>query len=408
MSLFSASEFVKLKHDPRLARCGHCGRYKGCDSPKMPVTGKGRLGVLVVAEAPGREEDRQSKQLVGPAGQTLRRYLKKLDVDLDQDCWKTNVVICHSERNPTHDEILDCRSNLLGTIRELNPRMILLLGGSAISSLIGWLWKENPGEVGRWTGWRIPSQQLNAWVCPSFDPSYVMRCENNRKEQSTRNKETGQVASIMFREHLRQAFESKDRPWKKLPEYEKQVRVEMDCSRAAAMVRRYFCSGETPVSFDYETNMLKPESELAEIVSCSMSNGEKTIAFPIMPETHTAVEEFLRSPVPKIAHNMKFEDRWSRSVMKTSVRRWHWCTMQTEHVLDNRRGITSLKFLAFACLGQASYNENVSSYLEGSPNTPNRIRQTDMRNLLLYNGLDSLLTWHLFRKQENDLKGISL
>jgi len=369
----------------------------------MPVTGKGKLGVLIVAEAPGRKEDEQNIQLIGPAGQTLRRYLRELDVDLDRDCWKTNAVICCPGRNPTTDEVQACRPNLLKTVRELEPRMILLLGGSAISSLIGWLWQgKNTGKVGRWVGWRIPSQQLNAWVCPTYHPSYVMRTEY--ANERTKDREQVRVISVMFREHLSRAFELEGRPWKKQPGYEGQVRIERDADVASRLIRGRFCSSSAPVAFDFETNMLKPDSEQAEIVTCSMSNGEETIAFPMMAETREALKEFLCSPVPKIAHNAKFEDRWSRRVLKTPVRRWHWCTMQTAHVLDNRRGISGLKFQAFARLGQGSYNDRVAPFLEGGSNTPNRIWQADMRDLLLYNGLDSLLTWQLFRKQEEDLR----
>lgn len=404
MALFSLSGLCRRpRDDPRLSRCGSCKLFSGCRSPKMPVTGDGRLGVLVVAEAPGREEDKRNTQLVGPSGQTLRRYLRQLNVDLDRDCWKTNAVICCPDRNPTSEEVLACRPNLLKTIHILEPRMILLLGGSAISSLIGWLWREDSGPVGRWVGWRIPSQRLNTWVCPTYHPSYVMRTEN--RNESTRDREQTRVVSVMFREHLRRAFELEGRPWEKLPEYGSDVKVLLDIEEAARAVDLLVHAWtDLPVAFDYETNMLKPDSERAEIVSCSMSNGEETIAFPMQPEFHEILIKFLRSPIPKVAHNMKFEDRWSRRVLGTSVRRWHWCTMQTAHVLDNRRGSCGLKFQAFVRLGHESYDEQIVPFLEGDSNRPSRIRQVDMRDLLLYNGLDSLLTWHLFQKQKEDLE----
>jgi len=407
MPLLPSHTLKPLKNDPRLARCGHCGLCKNCDFPKMTVTGKGRAGVLVITEYPGREEDRKNRQLVGPAGQMLRRCLREIDVDLDQDCWKTSAVICCPESKPSHDQVMDCRSNLLKTIRELNPRMILAMGSLSVSSLMGWLWKEKPGGMEQWAGWRIPSQQLNAWVCPVFCPSYVRSYEEKSEKQKTKNKERGRVVSIMFREHLEQAFALRDRPWKKVPEYEKQVRIEMDGGKAAKAIELLVYSQlDVPVAFDFETNMLKPESHRAEIVSCSLSNGEETIAFPIVSETRRAVVEFLQSSVPKIAHNLKFEDRWSRSMLETLVRGWFWCTMQTAHVLDNRRGISGLKFQSFVRLGQPLYDESVGPYLEGGSNTPNRIRQASMRDLLLYNGLDSLLCWHLFCKQQKDLEGM--
>ena len=399
MTLFSSSEVGGLRDDPRLARCGRCGLHKGCRSPRMPVTGEGRRRVLVVAEAPGKEEDKQNTQLIGPAGQTLRKCLSKIDVDLDRDCWKTNAVICFPGRNPTTEEVLACRSNLLKTVRELEPETIMLMGGAAVQSLIGWLWREDAGKVSRWAGWRIPSQKLNAWICPTFHPSYVMRTE-----RADRGEEQARVISILFRRHLERAFELRGRPWTRPPEFAKRVKIEMFGSEAVRLICGWFCRSERPVSFDFETNMLKPDSERAEIESCAMSNGEHTLAFLLMGETREAVIEFLRSPVPKVAHNAKFEDRWSRRVLGTPVRNWLWCSMQAAHVLDNRRGICGLKFQAFARLGQESYNERVAPSLKGGSNVPNRIRAVDVRDLLLYNGMDSLLTWHLARKQMEEMR----
>jgi len=405
MTLFPMSELSTLKNDPRLPRCGRCGLLSGCKSPRMPVTGEGKREVLVVAEAPGEEEDKRNTQLIGPSGRTLRKHLRKVGVDLDRDCWKTNAVICCPHRNPTTEEVTACRPNLLKTIRELNPKMILLLGGQAIASLIGWMLREEPGAVGRWAGWRIPSQRLNTWICPTWHPSYVMRAEN-AGGQAERNRQQMQVVSVMFDRHLRRAFELRGRPWRKLPEFAKQVKVEILAGEAAKLIRRWFCRSEQPVAFDFETDMLKPDSEQSKIVSCAMSEGDHTLAFLVVRETREAVVEFLRSRVPKVAHNAKFEDRWARRVLGVSVRSWHWDTMQAAHVLDNRRGVSGLKFQAFVQLGQEPYNETVAPFLEGSSNVPNRVTQADAHDLLLYNGLDALLTWSLYRKQRKDLDAI--
>ena len=51
-----------------------------------------------------------------------------------------------------------------------------------------------------------------------------------------------------------------------------------------------------------------------------------------------------------------------------------------------------------------SKQATITSYAGRTEIEPNRIKQVDMRDLLLYNGLDALLTWRLFRKQEEDLR----
>jgi hypothetical protein len=74
--------------------------------------------------------------------------------------------------------------------------------------------------------------------------------------------------------------------------------------------------------------------------------------------------------------------------------------MIAAHVLDNRKGVTGLKFQAFAQLGQGKYNTHIESLLEAKDKTHiNRIHEIDMGDLLLYNGLDSLLEYKLAMKQ---------
>ncbi len=393
---FPASSLVSYApHKSKISRCGSCGLSKGCLSPKMLVTGKGRLGVLVVAEAPGALEDERGIQLIGKAGKRLRATLDDLGCDLDDDCWKTNAVICRPPDNktPTDAQIEACRPSLLKTIQELEPSVIILLGSTALKSLIGFLWRDSPGAIGRWVGWQIPSQGLNAWICPTWHPSYLLR-----KNQP--------VLDLLFKQHLEGALGLVGTvPWPDgVPDWESEVRIIQDVDKAAAMVN-FFQFRSNPVSFDYETDRLKPDHKDARIVSCSVSDGEMTIAFPWVGKAIEAISNLLRSGVPKIGANNKFEERWTRDIMGHGVRNWMFDTMIAAHVLDNRQGITGLKFQSFVRLGIGSYDSVVAPYLKAKGgNEPNRIREVGMRELLLYNGLDSLLAWHLAQKQMEDIK----
>ena len=191
---FSSSSFQTKEKIPTTARCGLCDLYKHCLSPKMPSSGKGKKKILFVAEAPGEEEDRKNTQLIGRSGQLLRRYLRKMNIDLDRDCWKTNAVICRREENKTPDDdmIVACRPNLIKTINQYQPNVIVLLGKTAIKSLMPILWKEDGGIVNRWGGYQIPCHNPNAWIVPTFHPSYILR-KNDR------------VLNRLFENHLRMA-----------------------------------------------------------------------------------------------------------------------------------------------------------------------------------------------------------
>jgi hypothetical protein len=311
-----------------------------------------------------------------------------------QDCILTNALICRPPNNasPTDKQLGYCQPNLSQTIKKYEPDIIIPMGGSATKAVLDLTYDKGDSSITKWAGWRIPSSKLNAWICPTFHPSYVMR------EKRDKN----MVPVIYFHDHLKAAVALRGKPWSSAtgPDYKSWVEVITDTDKAARNLRKMISLGGN-IAFDLETNRLKPDHKLSEIVTASVCwNGSKTIAFPWDGEAVEAMKELLRSPLGKIAHNMKFEDRWIRATQKITVKNWIHDSMQTAHVLDNRRGITGLKFQAFVLLGQATYNDHVASYLESSNDDGfNRIREADLHELLLYNGLDSLLTFMVARIQ---------
>ena len=364
----------------------------------MPVSGNGDRKILIVAEAPGKEEDQQNTQLIGQSGQWLRVELADLGVDLDRDCWKTNAIICRPEgnRTPTDAEISHCRPNLLNAIEELKPQTIILLGDAAVRSLIGFLWKENPGPIGRWVGWRISDQKLNAWVCPTWHPAYLMR-ENRQYAKAD-------PRLIWFRNHLKAAIELDSRPWRKMPKWDQDVQIVMDPVDASKWLDSAEVLGDL-VAIDYETNMLKPDMPDAAIVACSVAYGDSSgpvgvVAYPWTKVTAAATGRLLRSPVKKIIANKGFEIRWTLKEFGHGIRNVVHDTMHDAHLLDNRRDISSVKFQAYALLGQPEWDSHIKPYLKAdNSNTRNRIHEIPMRDLLLYCGLDSLLEFRIALKQ---------
>ena len=390
MPFFNETIFQKT---PTVARCNVCGVYRGCKNPKMPVTGQGKKGVLIVAEAPGKEEDRQGIQLIGQSGQLLREVLREINIDLERDCWKTNSVVCwpgEGNPTPTLKRVQQCRPNLIKTIKELKPKTIILLGGTAVASLIGYTWKESPGGISQWVGWCIPDREFNTWICPTYHPAYLLRSNGDP------------ALRLWFKRHLKAAFRKKEQPWKTIPDYWKQVRIAYDAMEAACLLESLMDDESSPIAFDYETNMLKPDSSEARIVSCSVAwhsyndNDVRAVSYLWRGEVIKATQELLRSNVPKIAANLKFEERWTRKMFGHGVRNWIWDTMQAAHVLDNRTGITGLKFQAYVQLGQPPYDDKVALFFRSKgSNELNQIHKVPVNELLLYNGLDALLEFKL-------------
>jgi DNA polymerase len=364
----------------------------------MPYSGQGKKGILIVGEAPGADDDKANKQFAGVNGQYLSKVLKQLGVDMRRDCWLHNALICRPPKDKvTDNEMVDyCRPNVVKAIKELQPKVIIPMGQLACESIIAWLWKGIEGDIGsisRWLGFRIPAQKINAWVCPNWHPNYVCRSNYGSGKKN-------EVVEMYFKHYLEGALEKDSHPWDEVPDYKSKIIKIHDTDEAAKAIRWIIRKGGV-TAFDYETNMLKPEGPGAYIRTCSICwEGKRTIAFPWSGEAIKAMQEYLVSPLPKIASNMKFEDRWSRRIAGAEVVNWFWDTMNVAHVQDNRRDITGLKFQGFVWLGYGEYNSHLEEFLKAKSSiTPNRIHEIDLDDLLTYNGIDSLLEYEVAMRQ---------
>ena len=399
---FQAGTLIIKAPEPTIPRCGQCGLWNafGCLSPKMEPTGQGQKGILVVGESPGKNENAQGSQFVGSAGQRLQQELATLGVDLNRDCWLTNALICFpgEKLSPTSEQVAHCRPNLTKTIDQLKPTLIILLGEAPTQSLIGRVWKENVGSINRWAGWRIPDQTVNAWLCPTWDTGEIMREE-----------ERAPVKLLWWRKHLAAAVAlAGAAPWPEgPPDWLAGVKCLYDVDAARGCLDAFVRDGK-PVAFDFETTTIKPDGPLAQIVSCAVSDGETTVAYPWHGAAISATQNLLRSPQPKYGQNCKFEERWCRKEFGHGVRGWAWDGMLAAHILDNRQSVSGLKFQSYVRLGQTQYDAAVKPFLssEGT-NTANRIKQVDLRTLLRYNACDALLEFKVTEIQMQEM-GVSL
>ena len=403
--LFSSAEARQHRPAPSLLpKCERCGLYKGgCRTPKMPPDGGGRRKILLVSERPGRAEDEDGRPLVGKMGQMVESRLSRFGVDMRADCWLTNAIICYPTGEPPDDAVLHCRPNLFRTIERYKPEVIVLLGGDAIKSLMGQLWKEKVGEERRWVGWQIPSIQLNSWICPTYQPARLFYKDDP-------------VIAGDFDAHLGAAAELSGRPYPDgPPDYNAAVETIVDPDAAAQRLANY-TSGK--IAFDFETDRLKPDHPDARIVCCSVCwNGQETIAYPWHGAAITATAALLANPdVGKIGWNLKFESRYVQAKLGIDVRGWAWDGMLAAHALDPRGdkdrefdGITGLKFQSFVRLGVPDYNYHIDPFLksDGGGNAPNQIDRVNLPLVLKYCGLDSLFEYKIGHIQAAEM-GIGL
>ena len=388
--------FKSVKDSLPVGQCYICKLDQECQSPKMELSGEGKKGILVVGEAPGRAEDREGSQFIGKTGQYLRKVLSSIAIDLDEDCWKINAVNCFPLKNktPSSNEVAYCRPRLWEQIEKKNPKVIVLLGKIALESFLGDRWREGLGGISRWRGFIIPDRKSESWVIPSFHPSYILR-----------QRETNPAVELIFKDDMKKinhVLYDRGTVEKEKPEQDCITVLNKD-NLPLALKRMYQgCrKNKRLLAFDYETTGLKPYAEGHKIVSVSLC-FDRAVAYAFMTSSFDSIslkywKMMLECPtIPKTAHNLKFEHVWSKQYFGVDVKGWKWDTMNIAHLIDNRSYISGLEFQAYMNFGLEPWNEKVSSFLKArGGNNLNTIQKVPNRELLLYNGIDSLIQYKL-------------
>jgi DNA polymerase len=125
-----------------VAGCVRCGL---CQTRTRTVFGVGdrKANWLFVGEGPGRNEDLQGEPFVGPAGKLLDNMLLALDLRRGENAFIANVVKCRPtgadgrDRPPAPEEVAACLPYLERQIALLKPSVIVALGKTAATALLG-------------------------------------------------------------------------------------------------------------------------------------------------------------------------------------------------------------------------------------------------------------------------------
>ena len=162
----------QLSHN--IESCQACGLAAGCRR-KVPGQGDPHAPLMLIGEGPGEQEDRQGLAFVGPAGQLLTRMLAAISLPRDR-VYICNVVKCRppNNRQPTPEEMAACLPHLRGQVALVRPRVILLLGATAVAAVLG------PQERitrcrGRWF------ERKGTHIIATYHPSALLRDPSKKR-----------------------------------------------------------------------------------------------------------------------------------------------------------------------------------------------------------------------------------
>ena len=143
-------------------------------------TGAPSADVMLIGEAPGRDEDRQGEPFVGASGQLLESMLGFVDLDRTANVYITNILPWRppGNRQPTAAETSACLPFLERHIALVAPRALLFLGGTAAKTLLN----RDEGITrlrGKWYDYTSPALEA-AGLAPipamaTLHPAYLLR-----------------------------------------------------------------------------------------------------------------------------------------------------------------------------------------------------------------------------------------
>ena len=112
----------------------------------VPGEGPTDARVMLIGEAPGKNEDKEGRPFVGAAGKLLDELLPEAELDRSE-VYITNILKCRppGNRDPLPEEIATCRRHLEIQICRLNPELIITLGAFSLHHFFP---RETIGKVG--------------------------------------------------------------------------------------------------------------------------------------------------------------------------------------------------------------------------------------------------------------------
>ena len=151
------------------------------DNSQNLILGDGNINssIMLIGEAPGAEEDRTHTTFKGEVGELLNKMLLAIEIKRQNIYCSYAVNFRPPEnRKPTSQEIKRYSVFLKEHISIINPKIIILMGSSAMEALTG-INSKISSERGKWKEVILRNKTYPLII--SFSPSYLIRFPENKK-----------------------------------------------------------------------------------------------------------------------------------------------------------------------------------------------------------------------------------
>lgn len=331
--------------------CLRCDKL--CANRRQIVNGWGPQGAAIayIAEAPGPTEDEKGRPLIGPAGQTVRRWMREAGIDPDRDVYWDNACRCWppGNRKPTDKEVANCNAFLWAALEHIKPQIVMVAGNTAAAAVLGELADQG---ITRLRGHVFWNERLGCKVIPTIHPSAVLH--NFEDEPSC----------IFDIKKLVKELRSPKKMPPGLGDYKSCTTVE-EVEEVCKRLQQADC-----LSFDCETDGLNWRKDHILCVSFTDAPGRAWIV-PLVGKDYrpiwsanemrrvlAALKGLLESDVPKIGQNLKFDLHFLKTTLGIEVQEFAFDTMLA-YSLINEGGSHALETLRSFFSSMPYYDHDV-------------------------------------------------
>ena len=151
------------------------------NNSKNLILGDGDINspIMLIGEAPGKIEDDSGNSFQGEIGTLLKKMLKAINIEIEKAYTSYSINFRPPEdRKPTSKEIKRYSTFLKEHIWIINPKIVILMGGTAMEAVTG-LNGQISKERGKWKENILGNKTFPIMI--TFSPSYLIRYPDNKK-----------------------------------------------------------------------------------------------------------------------------------------------------------------------------------------------------------------------------------